>query len=242
MNTQVPDQNIQKDVIALKLNRGQRLLMIGDSITDCERKYPYGEGLFQGVGKGYVALVDALLQTAYPERNIRVTNMGISGNTVRDLKARWSRDVLELKPDWLSVMIGINDVWRQFDQPSIPESHVNLEEYETTLGELVDAALPGLKGLVLMTPFFIEPNPEDAMRKRMDAYGQVTRRIAERCGAIFVDTQAAFAPALNYMHPTALASDRVHPTLSGHMMIARAFLQAIGFDWGRLEAASHDGL
>jgi lysophospholipase L1-like esterase len=229
-------------VNALKVKHGQRLLMIGDSITDCERKHPYGEGVFQGVGKGYVALVDALLQTAYPERNIRVTNMGIGGNTVRDLKARWNRDVLDLKPDWLSVMIGINDVWRQFDQPAIPESHVGLEEYEKTLGELVDMTLPGLQGLVLMTPFYIEPNPEDAMRKRMDEYGRAVRRVAERYGAIFVDTQAAFAPALNFMHPTALASDRVHPSLAGHMMIARAFLQAIGFDWRRMEGISHDGL
>jgi hypothetical protein len=72
----------------MKLNDGQRLVMIGDSITDCDRKFPYGEGLFQGGGKGYVALVDAMLQTAYPEKRIRVTNMGIGGNTVRDLKAR----------------------------------------------------------------------------------------------------------------------------------------------------------
>lgn len=98
-----------------------------------------GEGLFQGVGKGYVALVDALLATAYPELSIRVTNMGIGGNTVRDLKARWQTDVIDLQPDWLTIMIGINDVWRQFDQPFIPESHVLLEEYEQTLEELVTA-------------------------------------------------------------------------------------------------------
>lgn len=79
----------------MKMDKGQRLVMIGDSITDCERKFPYGEGLFQGVGKGYVSLVDTLLQTAYPELNLRVTNMGIGGNTVRDLKERWQTDVLD---------------------------------------------------------------------------------------------------------------------------------------------------
>ena len=89
---------------------------IGDSITDCERR----EGLFQGVGKGYAALVDGMLQAAYPELSIRVTDMGIGGNTVRDLQARWQTDVLDLNPDWLTVMIGINDVWRRFDQPAIP--------------------------------------------------------------------------------------------------------------------------
>ncbi|UYO02069.1 SGNH/GDSL hydrolase family protein [Paenibacillus sp. PSB04] len=218
----------------MKMDKGQRLVMIGDSITDCERKFPYGEGLFQGVGKGYVSLVDTLLQTAYPELNLRVTNMGIGGNTVRDLKERWQTDVLDLKPDWLSIMIGINDVWRQFDQPAIPESHVLLEEYEHTLVELAEQALPGLKGLVIMTPFYIEPNSGDGMRRRMDEYGRAAQRVAERVGALFVDTQAVFEPMLGYVHPTAIASDRVHPSLTGHMLIARAFLQAIGFDWKRL--------
>lgn len=218
----------------MKMDKGQRLVMIGDSITDCERKFPYGEGLFQGVGKGYVSLVDTLLQTAYPELNLRVTNMGIGGNTVRDLKERWQTDVLDLNPDWLSIMIGINDVWRQFDQPAIPESHVLLEEYEHTLTELAEQVRPRLKGLVIMTPFYIERSAEDGMRRRMDEYGRAARRVAERVGALFVDTQAVFEPMLGYVHPTAIASDRVHPSLTGHMLIARAFLQAIGFDWKRM--------
>jgi lysophospholipase L1-like esterase len=221
----------------IKLEKGQRLVMIGDSITDCERKFPYGEGLFQGVGRGYVALVDAMLQAAYPELSIRVTNMGIGGNTVRDLKVRWQSDVLELKPDWLTVMIGINDVWRHFDQPALPESHVSLKEYEQTLEEVVKSALPGLQGLVIMTPFYLEPNAQDRMRKRMDEFGRAARKVAERSGALFVDTQVVFAPMLEHVHPTAIASDRVHPSLTGHMLLARAFLQTIGFDWRRMSGA-----
>ncbi|MBB6694871.1 SGNH/GDSL hydrolase family protein [Cohnella xylanilytica] len=218
----------------MKLRHNQRLVLIGDSITDCERKFPHGEGLFQGVGKGYAALADALLQAAYPELNIRVTNMGIGGNTVRDLKARWQSDVLDLKPDWLTVLIGINDVWRQFDQPAIPESHVLPEEYERTLAELVESAVPCTQGIVILTPFYLEPNAEDRMRKRMDEYGRAAGRVAERFGALFVDTQAAFDPHFAHVHPTALASDRVHPSLTGHLLIARALLQALGFDWGRM--------
>jgi len=220
----------------MKLEKGQRLVMIGDSITDCERKFPHGEGLFQGVGKGYVALVDAMLQVAYPELSIRVTNMGIGGNTVKDLKARWQSDVLDLKPDWLTVMIGINDVWREFDQPAIPESHISLEEYEQTLEEIVQSALPDLQGLVIMTPFYLEPNAEDRMRKRMDEFGRAARKVAERSGVLFVDTQAVFAPIFEYVHPTAIASDRVHPSLAGHMLLARAFLQTIGFNWNRMSS------
>ena len=91
--------------------------MIGDSVTDCERLRPIGEGLFDALGRGYVSMVDGLLMARYPAHRIRVVNMGVSGNTVRDLQKRWQTDVMDLKPDWLSVCIGINDVWRQFDTP-----------------------------------------------------------------------------------------------------------------------------
>src|SRR6478736_2724498 len=120
----------------LRIQPNSKLVMIGDSITDCERARPVGEGLFGAIGKGYVGLVDGLLQATRPQQRIRVVNMGIGGNTVRDLDARWQTDVLDQQPDWLSIMIGINDVWRQFDSPLRPEQQVGLEEYETTLREL----------------------------------------------------------------------------------------------------------
>ena len=114
----------------MKLQKGSKLVMIGDSITDAGRARPVGEGLFDPLGRGYVCMVNALLGAVYPERGLRVVNMGCSGNTVRDLKARWQTDVFDLKPDWVSIMIGINDVWRQYDLPLQPESHVPLKEYE----------------------------------------------------------------------------------------------------------------
>ncbi|MBV9867388.1 MAG: SGNH/GDSL hydrolase family protein [Abitibacteriaceae bacterium] len=215
----------------MRLEAKDKLVMIGDSVTDTGRAQPVGEGLFDALGRGYVSNVDALLGTVYPELAIRVVNMGTSGNTVRDLKARWQHDVFDLKPDWLSIMIGINDVWRQFDSPRQPEIHVPLEEYEQTLRQLVSQTLPNLKGLILMTPFYIEPNRSDTMRARMDQYGAVVRQLATEHEAIFVDTQAAFDAALQHYYAATLAWDRVHPTQTGHMVLARAFLNAIGFQW-----------
>lgn len=208
-----------------------KLVMMGDSITDCDRARPVGEGLFGAIGKGYVGLVSGLLQAAYPERKIRVVNMGVSGNTVRDLKARWMTDVVDQKPDWLSIMIGTNDVWRQFDSPLMTEQHVGIEEYEQTLEELVSGTVPKLKGLVLMTPFYLEPNEEDAMRAKMDAYGSVVKKLANKYKTVFVDTQAAFNQQLKHYHSAAIAWDRVHPNIEGHMVLARSFLQAIGYEW-----------
>jgi lysophospholipase L1-like esterase len=210
---------------------GSKLVMIGDSITDCDRTRPVGEGVFDGLGKGYVNLVNSLLGACCPERRIRVVNMGISGNTVRDLKVRWQTDVVDQKPDWLSVMIGINDVWRQFDCPLQADWGVPLDEYERTLDELVASIQPALKGLVMMTPYFIEPNQQDAMRATMDRYGAVVRKIAVKYDAIFVDTQAAFDQLLLHIHPAAVAWDRVHPNTTGHMLLAKAFLEAVGFQY-----------
>ena len=217
--------------MSLKIAQGSKLVMIGDSVTDCGRARPVGEGLFGAVGNGYVSYVDALLSAVYPAADIRVVNVGTSGDNVRALKARWQADVFDLQPDWLSVMIGINDVWRQFDSPRQPEIHVYLDEYARTLDDLVARTRPLVQGLVLMTPFFIEPNPADAMRAVMDQYGEVVKQTAAQYDAIPVDTQAAFNQVLASCPSAAIAWDRVHPNHIGHMVLARAFLQAVGFAW-----------
>ena len=215
----------------MKLQRGDKLVCIGDSITDCDRARPAGEGLFGAIGRGYVSLVDGLLGATYPELGLRVVNMGCSGNTVLDLKLRWETDVLALKPDWLSVMIGTNDVWRQFDLPRQTEIHVDPDTYECAYAELLEITRPGLKGLVLMTPFYIEPNRSDLMRARMDEYGAVVKRLAETYDAVFVDTQAAFDALSAHVYAATLAWDRVHPNHVGHMVLARAFLQGLDYEW-----------
>ena len=158
--------------------------------------------------------------------------MGVSGNTVRDLAARWSSDVVALNPGWLSsIMIGINDVWRQFDSPLQTEQHIALNDYARIYEELIRTTRPGLKGLILMTPYLIETNRADPMRMLMDRYWALVRKFAERYNAIFVDTQAAFDSVLTELHPMALARDRIHPNLTGHQILARAFLNAAGYGW-----------
>jgi lysophospholipase L1-like esterase len=219
--------------MSLAIPLTSKLVMIGDSITDCGRARPVGKAGIDGsgLGTGFVSLVDSLLRAAYPQGRIRMVNMGTSGNTVRDLAARWQSDVLDLEPAWLSIMIGINDVWRQFDSPLRTEQQVGLDEYETTLRRLAAETRPQVQGLVLMTPYFIEPLRADPMRARMDEYGAVVRRIAAEVGAVLVDTQAAFDGLLAHSHPMTIAWDRVHPAPVGHMALARAFLNAVGFEW-----------
>ena len=215
----------------MKIISRQKLVMIGDSITDAGRVQPVAEGLFDPLGKGYVTMVDALIGATYPQRGIRVVNVGTSGNTIRDLKNRWQRDVIDLKPDWLSVMIGINDVWRQFDSPRMKGLHVHPEEYESTYRELLGRTRSVLAGLVLMTPYYIEPNVNDPMRARMDRYGAIVEKLSSEFDAVFVDTQSAMDAALEHYYPGTLAWDRVHPNQVGHMILARAFLNGVGYRW-----------
>ncbi|MCY2929989.1 MAG: SGNH/GDSL hydrolase family protein [Planctomycetota bacterium] len=210
----------------MKIQANSRLVMIGDSITDCGRARPIGTWP-DGLGTGYVALTAALLGAACPSHPVDVLNTGIGGNTVRDLVGRWTSDVLDLKGDWLSVMIGINDVWRQFDCPNNPEFHVYLPDYERMYDALLASTRPGLKGLVLATPYVIEPDKADPMRAMMDKYSAVVKKLAAKHNAILVDTQGAFDEILRHTPKEKLAGDRIHPNLIGHMVIARAFAKAL---------------
>ncbi len=211
----------------MKVKSGSHLLFIGDSVTDCDRARPVGSGSAGALGHGYVAEVASTLALLGADRQLRLTNMGTSGNTVRDLARRWETDVTALAPDWLSVMIGINDVWRQFDGKDAASS-VMPDEFRSTYDDLIGRTLPYLKGLVLMSPFYIQAERTHPMRLRMDEYTAIVKELASTYGALFVDVQAAFDVALGKMDYAAIAGDRIHPTPEGHRILARAFMGVLG--------------
>lgn len=212
--------------MSIPFEANQTVLFIGDSITDCGRERPVGRRK-GNLGAGYVSFIDNILGAALPEVPLRVLNTGISGNRVIELEARWQSDVLDLEPDWLSVMIGINDVWRQFDSgPGMAQ--VESGQYESVYRSLLAQTRPQLKGLVLMSPYFLETNRSDPMRAKMDVYGGITKKLAEEFDAVFVDVQSAFDRYLAHQPTQSLCGDRVHPNGVGHMIIARAFLSAVG--------------
>jgi lysophospholipase L1-like esterase len=238
----------------------EKIVFIGDSITDCGRRTqehgPYG--------RGYVNLVRALLHARYPAHGLTIVNRGIGGNTIRDLAARWQEDVLAEEPDWLSVKVGINDVGRLI--LGILTDHVPLEEYEATYRSLLQQTPAAANGkLILMEPYVIEPplqgDPEVVsgvslaevqqqfgelrssgerdsallsagwmyFRAYIDAYIDVVRRLAAEFGATIVHTQGAFDLAMEAQPPAVWAADRIHPDTPGHAVIARAFLEAVGY-------------
>ena len=208
-----------------------RIVFAGDSVTDMDSVKPVGEGLFDKLGKGYVRIIDNMLAAVYPEIKIRVTNSGVSGNTSRDLLERFERDVVDLKPDWVSICIGINDVWRQFDTPAMADAQVFPDEYESNVEQMITYVKGSVKGIFILSPYYMEPNREDAMRARMDEYVAICKKLAEKHGCIFVDFQQLYEDYCKVRHSTFIAWDRVHPNTVGATLMARAFLEQCGFDY-----------
>ncbi|HRE48973.1 MAG TPA: SGNH/GDSL hydrolase family protein [Aggregatilineales bacterium] len=202
----------------------KKLLFKGDSITDAGRRdvaIPYGSG--------YVNTVRNFLIARYPTLNLAMVNRGINGNTVRDLSSRWETDAIQERPHYLSVCVGINDVWRQFSGDKA--TAVPLEDYQTTLRRLLKRAVDsGVGTLILMTPFVIEPNKNDPLRKMMDSYGAAVATLATEFKARFINLQAAWDNATKYTVPQVWSADKFHPNAAGAAVIAQAFLRAVGYE------------
>lgn len=210
------------------LKNGEKIVFAGDSVTDDGRARPIGEGNAQKLGNGYVRLIDCFLNVDCPEQLFHLVNMGISGNTSRDLLARWDTDINALSPDWVILCIGFNDVWRQFDSPAIPEWAVSPQEYAENLRRMAENTKAKM---IWMTPYYLESNTEDAMRKRMDEYGGIMKEIAAEKGIPCIDLQKKFERLLKYRYSAYITWDRVHPGAVGCVVIARAFLETVEFRW-----------
>ena len=212
---------------------GDRIVFAGDSVTDMGSTNPVGEGLFDNVGRSYVRVVENMLVSWYPELNIRVTNSGISGNTSRDLLERFDRDVVSLNPDWVSICIGINDVWRQFDCPAMPDTHVLPDEYKANMEKMILSVKDKVKGIFILTPYYMEPNREDKMRARMDEYVAICKELADKYNCIFVDFQKMYENFCKIRHSSCIAWDRVHPNQMGATLMAKEFFKKCEFDYSK---------
>ncbi len=197
------------------------VLFQGDSITDAG----WDRNDETNLGQGYAAMAAALFTAMYPEKNVRFLNRGIGGNRVPDLQGRWQADCLDLKPDWVSIMIGINDTWRGFDSNDPTATEAYEEGYEDILTRTRDVL--GAK-LVVVEPFLL-PTPADRLEWRVDLDPKIHagRRLARKFGAIYVPMDGIFAAASMHREPAFWAGDGVHPSQPGHALIAEAWLRAV---------------
>lgn len=209
------------------------LVMAGDSVTDCGRRYesePAGWGSF---GDGYVNLVNAFLCSMYPENEVMVVNRGVNGNTIVDLEKRWDKDILELNPTWVTVLIGINDVWGHFSGQLEHRRTVDEATYRRLYESIVKRTINKVSGMIILSPFMMEKNKNDEMRQMVETYAGIAREIAEKYGLMYVDLQKRMDKFLESLSSYHISQDRVHPDIKGHMIIAKTIMDAAGADWTR---------
>jgi lysophospholipase L1-like esterase len=177
----------------------------GDWVTDCGRRTDP-----DGLGGGYVRKVYDDLG----ERRPTIVNAGISGHRAADLAARWSTDVLAHDPSLVSILIGINDTWRRYDEndPTTPES------FEASYRSMLDALTCPV---VLMEPFLLPvKDGQDAWREDLDPKLEVVRKLAVEYGAILVPTDVELTKQAASVGAATLAGDGVHPSAAGHRALA----------------------
>lgn len=206
---------------------GSRIVFAGDSITDSGRT----EGRGGALGEGFVAEIARLLPARWPDMNAEIISTGISGFNSRDLLARWRDDVLAHEPDWVSLLVGINDCRQCMFHD---DRGVSPAEYASNCRELVSLTLAQGSQMVLVDPFWMfEPGGlDDATRSvlaELDAYIATIATLAEEFGLVRVRAHELFARQLEHRPLVAVGPDRVHPTVAGHTVLALGWLTALGW-------------
>jgi lysophospholipase L1-like esterase len=212
----------------LQLLKDQTILFQGDSITDAGRnREDTGFNNSRPLGSGYAFLIAAQLLEEYAELNLKIFNKGISGNKVYQLAERWDKDCLELKPDVLSIMIGVNDFWHKLNGNYNGTIEIYRNDYIALL-ERTKKALPNVK-LVICEPYAVPgvKAVDDKWFPDFYEYQKAAHEIAERFGAIFVPFQKVYDEAIKRAPASYWTGDGVHAALPGAQLMAEAWTEVI---------------
>ena len=195
------------------------VLFQGDSVTDCGRT----RGDESSLGEGYAMLVASWFTALYPEKTVKFINKGVSGDRVCDLKARWSEDCIQLKPTLVSILVGINDCWRRYDSnnPTSPEA------FEKTYREILTQVKENTEAKILLCEPFVLPYPEDRKqwREDLDPKIHIVRSLAREFNAMLLPLDGLLNAVSVQKTKGFWAADGVHPTMSGHAIIAQEWLR-----------------
>ncbi|MCR5208427.1 MAG: SGNH/GDSL hydrolase family protein [Eubacterium sp.] len=196
------------------------VLFEGDSITDCGRNY----GELYDLGDGYPRYAAEFIKKKYPDCSFTFINKGVSGFRSADLVRRWSKDCISLKPDFVSILIGINDTWRRYDSGD-PTS---AEEFKRNLRYILNETKEKLGvPVMLLSPFLIEMTPaQKEWREDLDPKKELTKKLAKEFGCIYVPLDEIMSEAALTTEKRLLSEDGVHPAEEGKKVIARAYADA----------------
>jgi lysophospholipase L1-like esterase len=204
------------------------ILFQGDSITDAgrDRAREKTPNDVRALGSGYAFLATSQLLAEHPAAGLKIYNRGISGNKVFQLAERWDADCISLKPDVVSVLIGVNDIWHRLNGQYNGTVEVYEKDYVALL-ERTRKALPQVK-LVVCEPFVLRCGAvNNKWFPDFDGYRAAARRVATASGALFLPFQAMFDEAGKKAPPAHWAADGVHPTMAGAWRMAQAWLDAV---------------
>jgi len=227
------DHHVKSESKPITLKQGATVLLQGDSITDAGRKKDDLEPNSKAaLGRGYASLIAYHLLSRYPDKQLKLYNRGISGHKVPDLDARWDRDTIDLKPDVLSIMIGVNDYWHTVAFGSKYKGTV--KDYETGLNALLKRtkdALPDVQ-LVICEPFVVRDEERTTRADWFPEFAErqaVAKEAANKAGAVWVPFQsmfdAAVAAGTENKH---WSGDAIHVNANGAALMAMRWLGETG--------------
>jgi lysophospholipase L1-like esterase len=204
------------------------ILFQGDSITDAGRnRTSAAENNASALGGGYPLMAASQMLRAHPDGGLHVFNRGVSGDKVPALQARWQADTIALKPDILSILVGVNDFWHKLTGGYAG----TVADFESQYDEMLRGtkeALPGVR-FVILEPFVLMTGAVDAKWfPEFDERRAVVQRVAKKAGALFVPLQAMFTQLAKAAPPSYWIGDGVHPTIAGHAAIAERWREAVG--------------
>jgi acyl-CoA thioesterase I len=205
----------------VKISPNDTIVFIGDSITDCGRERTQGTDW----GKGYVFLVGSQLKERLASPHLKIYNRGISGNRIYDLESRIEPDLLTLKPNIVSILIGINDVWRRYDRNLVSP----LAEFQAAYHRILTRVKSELDAqLIILEPFLL-PVPDDRKqwREDLDPKIEVIRNLATEFHAKYLSLDQIFSEAANKAPASFWIPDGVHPSPAGHALIAKHWMNLV---------------
>lgn len=219
-----PEDN-KKSIFA----KGDTVLFQGDSITDAGRdkknELPNHSWSF---GNGYALLAASHLLNILPENDLTIYNRGISGNKVYQLADRWDKDCLNLKPNVLSILIGVNDYWHTRNGHYDGTIEIYKNDYRNLL-KCTQQALPGVK-LVLCEPFYVlgTTSVDETWVEPMKQYQEAAKKISDEFETLWVPFQTVFDEAVKHAPGKYWTADGVHPSMAGAQLMAEAWMKVVG--------------
>jgi len=208
---------------------GDTILFQGDSITDAgrDRGREGNPNEPRPLGGGYVFMIASHLLAERADANLKIYNRGISGHKVFQLAERWDKDCISLKPNLVSILIGVNDIWHKLNGQYNGTIEIYEKDYRALLAR-TKKELPGVK-LVVCEPFVLRCGAvNESWFPEFDQRRAVAKKLAEELKLDFVPFQSMFDEAVKLAEPSYWAGDGVHPTLAGHALMSKTWREVVG--------------